>query len=299
MLLINFINKVIILLNKMNNKSSSILKNLRYKLAVKYFKNNSYIKDYVNHFYDAFEYTYIDNAGFLNRCNTFDYSKIPAILKEDLQRFMNEYHNLYTEDENGGFCVGSYDNIYITYEHEIYSDFNRKNMPLYTSNGLELFLKLEQIQADAGIYPDIVCTDYYGQYYKDYTMPDAYKFLKTGMKQDEKLLRYYINQMIELYKPENIQYYTDNAIIENFTPDFIKKINNNLSIDINDITLCDDFNLSIEYEIPTLLYEQDLFKLNIHNFRFTTYKTTIIKIDVNIEDWLKSVISDKPEAIAA
>ena len=280
------------LINNITSKTNNIISKQKEKLAYKIFNDNKYIKNYIQHFYNNFEYSFINNDGWLERFNSFDFSQIPEELKENFKDYMSLYHGLYyyQDDYIEGFTIGSFDNIYITYNDGIYADFLKKNVDLKTDSSLELFLKLEQIQAKHGIYPDIVYLDYYDNYIKDYTLPKEYTFLKTACHNKEDRLLWFINQLIEIYDNEMYHYY-DNFIVEEFTPAFIKSIDNNLSIDILDVTLDDNFDLHISYDIPTKLREENPKKQGITTYHYSSYKTTIIDYTINIESWLKEELN--------
>lgn len=291
--LINIIDTTSNTLTTIKNKIDFKLQQQKQKLAIDYFQKNEYLQNYIQHFYDTFNDSFIDDSGFLCRFNDFDFTQIPETLKEQLKEYMADYHCLhyYSDDYHTGFTADSFENIYLSYEQDIYADFMKKS--LHYNTNLELFLKLEQIQSEHGIYPDIVYLDYYGNYYSDYKMSEKYAFLKTAMHTKEDRLIHFINNLVNLYDTDytGSYYYNDNFIIEQFTPEVIKKINNNLSIDINEISLDDDFTLHIEFEIPTVLKESDLEKLNITNYHYTKYNTTVIDINVNIENWLKEELA--------
>lgn len=287
--LINIIDKTEHTLTAIKNKIDSGLQQHKKNLAEKYFKENQYIQDYIIHFYDSFKDSFFQDS-YLSRYNDFDFTKIPETLKEQFKEYMQFYHALYyySDDYHEGFTADSFDNIYISYDKEIFSDFETHTQNYLTD--LDLFLKLELIQANNGIYPDIVYLDYYGNYSNDYKTPDAYRFLKTGMHNKEDRLIYFIEKLIDLNTDNCIggYYYLDNFIVEQFTPDFMKKISNNITMDINEVSLDDDFTLHIEYEIPTKLKESDLEKLNITNYHYTKYDNTVININTNIKSWLES-----------
>ena len=291
--LINIIDTTSNTLTTIKNKIDLKLQQQKQKLAIDYFQKNEYLQNYIQHFYDDFNASFINELGFLCRFNDFDFTQIPDTLKEQLKEYMSDYHCLHyhSDDYCTGFTADSFENIYLSYEQDIYADFMKKS--LHYNTDLELFLKLEQIQSEHGIYPDIVYLDYYDNYYEDYKMPEKYAFLRTAQHTKEDRLIHFINNLVNLYDTDytGSYYYNDNFIIEQFTPEVIKKINNNLSIDINEVSLDDDFTLHIEFEIPTVLKESDLEKLNIINYHYTKYNTTVIDINVNIENWLKEELA--------
>ena len=296
---INVIDSIARVSNKTNSKISNVLENQKQKLAIKLFESNSYIQNYVKTFFDKFEDSFIDESGDLNRYNSFDFSKIPATLKENFIEYMRDWHCLYHVSDNyyDGFSVLSCDNIYInSCENSIYSDFRylgNKNERLFDPSfktDLELFLKLELLMAKNGVYPDIVYVGYYGDYSSDYETPEEYKFLKTAMHEKEDRLIYFIENLIDLFD-RDCYYLEDNFIVEEFTPEFIQKIRDNLSVDLIELELQDDFTLKLSYEIPTLLKEKDLEKLGITDFQHTKYRTTVINVEANIEQWLKDELA--------
>lgn len=286
--LINIIDRTEHTLTAIKNKIDSRLQQHKKNIAEKYFKDNQYIQDYIKHFYDSFKDSFFKNE-MLCRYNDFDFTQIPETLKENFIEYMQDNHGLYyhSDDYYEGFTIDSFDNIYISDENEIFADFARYSVK-YTTD-LDLFLKIELMQAKNGIYP-VVYLDYYGQYKRDYNIPNEYRFLETAMHYKEDRLIHFINKLIELNNDTCTggYYYLDNFIVEQFTPEVIKKINNNLSIDINEVSLDDDFTLHIEFEIPTKLKESDLEKLNITNYHYTKYDNTIININTNIKSWLES-----------
>jgi len=287
--LINIIDKTEHTLTAIKNKINSGLQQHKKNLAVKYFDKNEYLQNFIRHFYDSFKDSFFENE-MLCRYNDFDFTQIPETLKKNLIEYMQDNHGLYyySDDYHEGFTAYYFDNIYISDENEIFADFTKHSVK-YTTD-LDLFLKIELMQAENGIYPDIVYLDYYGQYKRDYHTPNEYRFLKTAMHDKEDRLIHFINKLIELNNDSCTggYYYNDNFIIEQFTPDFMKKISNNITMDINEVSLDDDFTLHIEYEIPTKLKESDLEKLNITNYHYTKYDNTVININTNIKSWLES-----------
>ena len=273
-----------------NSNAVCELQGKKKELAEQIFNNSEYLKEYVSKFYDKFEDSFID-CDTLNRYNSFDFSKFPACIKDELIDYMQEYHGMYhySDDYHDGFTVSYFDNIYISYEHEVFADFSKKSYKFNRNSDLHLFLIIELLMQEHGIYPDIINLDYYGNYYSDYELPKEYQFLKTGMHEKEDRLVLLLENLRSIFE-DDITSYTDNIIVEDFTPDFIKKINNNLSVDINEVRLGDNFDLHIEYEVNTNLKDKDLEKLNV-KYHHTTYNTTIIVIDTNIEQYLKEELA--------
>lgn len=293
------------LINTISNKIQYTLQKKKQQIANTYFKNNDYIKQYVNTFYDNITDSFFDD-GLLNRFTPFDFSKIPNNLHEELKEYLSQYYGLYYyyDEWSNGFVSSSFDNIYISYEGNIFSDFEQKTIHLSNDyNELELFLKLELLQAQHGIYPDIVYLDYYGQFKRDYIMPEEYKFLKTAMHKNEDRLLHFISSLIEIFDIQNNENWynyrtTDNEIISDITPNFIQEIENNIDVEITEVLLSDNFDLHIQYNIPTQLKESDLKKLNITDYTYNqetyygnTRTNTIINIDTNIKDWLKKELA--------
>lgn len=274
-------------IRKANTTAIYELQGKKKELALQLLDNNEYIKEYVKNFYDKFEDSFIDDE-YLRRYNSFDFSKVPNNIKDELKDYMQEYYGMYycSDKYHEGFTVDSFDNIYISYEGKIFADFSKENYKF--SDDLDKFVKIELLMQEHGIYPDIVELGYYGEYYEDYNMPDEYKFLKTGMKQDEKKLVNVLNDIKDIYdNSNNCMGY--NSIIEHFTPEFITKINNNLTVELTDVTLDANFDLTLEFYIPTKLKEKDLKKLNVQ-YNYSKYNATYITVDANIKKYLQEVI---------
>ena len=274
-------------IRKANTTAIYELQDKKKELAEQILDNSEYIKEYVKNFYDKFEDSFIEYE-LLRRYNSFDFSKFPESIKDELIEYMQDYHgmNYCSDDYHEGFTIDTIDNIYISYEDEIFADFSKKSYKF--SNELDKFVKIELLMQEHGIYPDIVKLGYYGEYYADYEMPDEYRFLKTGMKDDEKKLVNVLNEIKNLYDKE-VYDYTDNMIVEDFTPDFIKKIDNNLNVEIIEIDLDGAFNLTLSYSIPTKLKEKDLKKLNVQ-YGYSKYGDTNITVNANIKEWLQENI---------
>lgn len=277
-------------IRKANAQATSTLAEEKRKLAEQVFDNSEYIKEYIKNFYNKFEDSFFDDDGWLARFNSFDFSKFPETLKEELKEYMQDYHSLYYRDNYGtdGFAALSFDNIYINYDNEIFADFSRKSQKF--DDDLDLFLKIELLMHDNGIYPDIVHLDYYGGYRCDYEIPEEYRFLKLGMHKEEKKQAWLMEEIVSLYDNEvcNI---SDNTIVSDFTPDFIDKIDNNLNVEISEVNMQADFNLSVTYFIPTKLKEKDLKKLNV-KYEFNKYGDTLITVENNIEEYLKNKLEE-------
>ena len=273
-------------IRKANSTAICELQDKKRELALQVLDNNEYIKEYIKNFYDKFEDSFIDN-DMLRRYNSFDFSKVPSNIKDELIDYMQDNYCLYycSDDYHEGFTVDSFDNIYISYEDRVFADFSRKSYEFNRDSDLHLFLIIQLLMQEHGIYPDIVHLGYYGEYYSDYEMPEEYRFLKTGMHKKEDRLVWFLENLKRLFE-NDIYSYDENFIIEEFTPDFIKKINNNLSVDLYNFELLDDFDLHIEYEVNTKLKEKDLNKLNV-KYTYTKYNTTMIIVDTNIEQYLK------------
>ena len=273
-------------IRKANTTAIYELADKKKELAVQIFDDSEYIKEYIIHFHDKFEDSFIDDE-YLRRFNSFDFSKVSSSIKDELINYMQECHGMYyySDDYREGFTVDSFDNIYISYDHEVFADFSKKSYKFNRDSELHLFLIIELLMQEHGIYPDIVELDYYGYYYADYEMPEEYRFLKTGMHEKEDRLVWFLENLKRLFE-NDLYSYDENFIVENFTPDFIKKINNNLSVDLYNVELSDNFDLHIEYEVNTKLKEKDLKKLNVE-YTYTKYNTTMIIIDTNIEQYLK------------
>ena len=274
-------------IRKANTTAIYDLQGKKKELATQIFDNSEYIKEYNEHFYDKFEYSFIDESGFLRRFNSFDFSKFSETIKNELIEYMQDNYCLYYYSDSyvTGFTVDSMDNIYISNDYEVFADFSKKSYKFDRNSDLHLFLIIELLMQEHGIYPDVINLDYYGQYYSDYKMPEAYRFLKTGMHEKEDRLVWFLENLKRLFE-NDLYSYDDNFIVENFTPDFIKKINNNLSVDLYNVELSNNFDLHIEYEVNTKLKEKDLNKLNV-KYSYTKYNTTKIIFNTNIEQYLK------------
>ena len=277
-------------IRKANAQATSTLAEEKRKLAEQVFDNSEYIKEYVSNFYDKFEDSFFDDDGWLARFNSFDFSKFPENIKEELKEYMQDYHSLYYRDNYGtdGFVVLSFDNIYINYDNEVWADFSRKSQKF--NDDLDLFLKIELLQYDNGIYPDVVYTGYYGDYKRDYEIPEDYNFLKLGMHEEEKKQAWLMREIVNLYDRE-VYSISDNEIVCYFTPDFIDKIDNNLNVEITEVNMQADFNLSVTYFIPTKLKEKDLEKLNV-KYEFNKYGDTLITVENNIKEYIKNKLEE-------
>ena len=277
-------------IRKANTTAIYELQDKKKELAEQIFDNSEYIKEYVKNFYDKFEDSFIDYE-LLRRYNSFDFSKFPTSIKNELIEYMQDYHGMYycSDDYHDGFTVDYTDNIYISYEHEVFADFSKKSYKFNRDSDLHLFLIIELLMQEHGIYPDIVNLDYYGNYYSDYEMPKEYAFLKTAMHEKEDRLVFFLESLKGLFE-DDLYDYRDNFIIEDFTPDFIKKINSNISADLYNVELSDNFDLHIEYEVNTKLKAKDLDKLNV-KYSYTKYNTTIVIVDTNIEQYLKDELA--------
>lgn len=277
-------------IRKANAQATSTLAEEKRKLAEQVFDNSEYIKEYVKNFYNKFEDSFFDDDGWLARFNSFDFSKFPENLKEELKEYMQDYHSLYYCNNYGtdGFTILSHDNIYINYDNEIFADFSRESQKF--NDDLDLFLKIELLMHDNGIYPDIVHLDYYGGYRRDYEIPEEYRFLKLGMHKEEKKQAWLMREIVSLYDRE-VYNISDNMIVSDFTPDFINKIDNNLNVEVSEVNMQADFNLSVTYCIPTKLKEKDLKKLNI-KYEFDKYGDTLITVENNIEEYLKNKLEE-------
>ena len=277
-------------IRKANSNAIYELADKKKELAEQIFDNSEYIKEYVKNFYDKFEDSFIDYE-LLRRYNSFDFSKFPASIKNELIEYMQDYHGVYycSDGYHDGFTVDYTDNIYISYEHEVFADFSKKSYKFNRDSELHLFLIIELLMQEHGIYPDIVNLDYYGNYYSDYEMPKEYAFLKTAMHEKEDRLVCFLENLKRLFE-DDLYDYRDNFIIEDFTPDFIKKINSNISADLYNVELSDNFDLHIEYEVNTKLKAKDLDKLNV-KYSYTKYNTTIVIVDTNIEQYLKDELA--------
>lgn len=274
-------------IRKANTTAIYELADKKKELATQIFNNSEYIKEYIIHFYDKFEDSFID-YDYLRRYNSFDFSKFPESIKDELIGYIQDNYCLsyYSDNYHDGFTADYMDNIYISSrEHEVFADFSKKSYKFDRDSELNLFLIIELLMQKHGIYPDIVNLDYYGNYYSDYEMPERYRFLKTAMHEKEDRLVWFLENLKRLFE-DDLYSYDENFIVENFTPDFIKKINNNLSVDLYNVELSDNFNLHIEYEVNTKLKEKDLNKLNI-KYTYTKYNTTMVIVDTNIEQYLK------------
>lgn len=275
-------------IRKANTTAIYELQDKKNELAIQVLDNNEYIKEYVKNFYNTTKYdsNVIEN-DMLRRVMDFDFTKIPETLHENLKEYMQDNYCMYYYDDgyNEGFSLDSFDNIYISYEHEVFADFSRKSYKFDENSDLHLFLIIELLMQEHGIYPDIVHLGYYGEYYSDYEMPKEYEFLKTGMHAKEDRLVWFLENLKRLFE-NDIYSYNDNFIIEDATPEFIKKINNNLSVDLYNVELSDNFDLHIEYEVNTKLKAKDLDKLNV-KYSYTKYNTTMVIVDTNIEQYLK------------
>lgn len=278
-------------IRKANAQATSTLADEKRKLATQIFDNSEYIKEYTSKFYNKFEDSFID-YDYLKRYNSFDFSKFPASIKDELIDYMQDYHGLYyySDEYHDGFTANYMDNIYISgREQEVFADFSKKSYKFNSDSELNLFLIIELLMQENGIYPDIINLDYYGNYYSDYEMPESYRFLKTAMHKKEDRLVWFLENLKRLFESD-LYSYDANFIVENFTPEFIKKINNNLSVDLYNVELSDNFDLHIEYEVNTKLKEKDLNKLNVE-YTYTKYNTTMIIIDTNIEQYLKDELA--------
>ena len=276
-------------IRKANTTAIYELQGKKKELAEQILDNNEYIKEYVKNFYSTtkFDDTVIE-YDFLRRIMNFDFTKIPETLHENLKEYMQDTHCMYyyKDNYNEGFSLDSTDNIYISYENEIFANFSKKSYKF--SDELDKFVKIELLMQEHGIYPDVIELGYYGEYYADYNMPKEYTFLKTGMKQDEKILIQVLNDIKDIYD-NSCNCIGYNAIIEHFTPEFITKINNNLTVELTDITLDADFNLKLEFYIPTKLKAKDLKKLNVQ-YNYNKYNDTYITVNANIKEYLQEVI---------
>ena len=279
-------------IRKANAQATSTLAEEKRKLAVQVFDNSEYIKEYETHFYDKFEDSFFEEDGCLARFNSFDFSKFPENIKEELKEYMQDNYCMYYHDNYGneGFTVSSFDNIHISYDNELWADFSRKGQKI--SDDLDLFLKIELLQYENGIYPDIVYTGYYGDYKDDYTTPEEYRFLKLGMhrENEEKKQAWLMQEIVNLYDRE-VYDISDNMIVSDFTPDFIEKINHNLNVEVSEVNMQADFNLTITYYIPTLLKEKDLEKLNV-KYEFDKYGDTLITVEANIKEYIENKLEE-------
>jgi len=277
-------------IRKANAQATSTLAEEKRKLAVQIFDNSEYIKEYVSKFYDKFEDSFFEEDGCLARFNSFDFSKFPENIKEELKEYMQDYYCLYYHNNYGddGFTISSIDNIYISHDNEVWANFSRKSQKF--NDDLDLFLKIELLQYNNGIYPDRVYLDYYGGYNGDYTTPEEYRFLKLGMHEEEKKQAWLMEEIVNLYGRE-VYNISDNMIVSDFTPDFIEKINHNLNVEVSEVNMQADFNLSITYAILTLLKEKDLKKLNV-KYEFDKYGDTLITVEANIEEYLKNKLEE-------
>ena len=278
-------------IRKANAQATSTLEEEKRKLAVQIFDNSEYIKEYTSKFYDKFEDSFFD-YDYLRRYNSFDFSKFPASIKDELIDYMQDYHGLYyySDEYHDGFTADSMDNIHISYDNELWADFSRKSQKI--TDDLDLFLKIELLQYENGIYPDIVYTGYYGDYKSDYTTPEEYRFLKLGMhrESEEKKQAWLMEEIVNLYDRE-VYDISDNMIVSDFTPDFIEKINHSLNVEVSEVNMQADFNLTITYSIPTLLKEKDLEKLNV-KYEFDKYGDTLITVEANIKEYIENKLEE-------
>lgn len=286
------LDKAISLANRVNNKLTYTLEKQKQKLANKVFDNNEYVQEFIKNFDYEYEYTYFDRDGFLVRGNVFDYTQIPSNLKDELAEYLQDRECLYADTYCGEelFTRAYNDYIAITHDDEVYSSVTCKSK-LYI-NELHKFLLIEDIQNETGFYGDVVETDYYGNYYEDYTIPSEYEFLKLGMSENEKNKRRTIDRLLEILKysyNEDCLSIGDDTMIDSLIPDWVNKLTETLNLDIYSIDLKDNFDLHIDVEIPRVLREEGLKQLEV-NYKFTSYRTTILHFTRNIREDIETMI---------
>lgn len=288
------LDRAISLANKVNNKLTYTLEKQKQKLANKVFDNNEYVQEFIKNFDKEYEYTYFDNGGWLVRGNEFDFTQIPSNLKSELTEYLQDRECLYLDNFCGEelFTRSCPDYIAITDDDKVYSSVTRKSVPYV--NELHKFLLIEDVQDETSIYGDIVETDYYDNYYGDYTIPSEYEFLKLGMSENEKNKRHTIDRLLTILKyahAEDCLSIGDNSIIDSLIPDWVNKLTETLNLDIYRIDLEDNFDLHIDVEFPKTLRKEGLEQLNV-NHRFTSYGTTILHFTRNIREDVETMIKE-------
>ena len=288
------LDKAISLANRVNNKLTYTLEKQKQKLANKVFDNNEYVQEFIKNFDKEYEYTYFDNGGWLVRGNEFDFTQIPSNLKSELGEYLQDRECLYLDNfcDEELFTRACPDYIAITDDDKVYSSVTRKSVPYV--NELHKFLLIEDVQDETGVYGDVVETDYYDNYCEDYTIPSEYTFLKLGMSENEKNKRRTIDRLLEILKysyNEDCLSIGDNTMIDSLIPDWVNKLTETLNLDINRIDLRDNFDLHIDVEIPRVLREEGLKQLGV-NYKFTSYKTTILHFTRNIREDIETMIKE-------
>lgn len=283
--MINTLRKV----QKLNNRINAKIENFCKKAEFKKFDKDDVIQNFVKKIENGInpDYKSFNSCG--DFCYFYDFKELQNYNEEYLKEYLQEKFYIYFDNGNNMFETSFFEVIGIdNRENSIYFS----NMDIKSENfksDLHAFLIIENGMYKSGCYPEIINLDYYGNYYSDYKIPAEYEFLKLNMTDNEQNKINVIGDLLELFKYMDDTFcIDDNKILSDVLPNCLQKIDSNLNLCIYNVSLDDNFILSCNIEINTKMKKEQAEKITKEFEIENSY--TILKFNINIEEYLKSRI---------